>query len=488
MLINMKRLKIVIPIASAQKGFLVSLARELENRGHETFFIAWDNNVLNLIQRLFPEKPLDHIDVRQSYLPEKYEDIIAEFREREKSYGVTFSLLASQDRALGKGYLFNADSHPNVARAWWPKEEKYKELLHDLQYCEHVLAKFSPDLIVGFGQWKTLAVVCHGKSIPYLTMSTPRYKSRYIWVENRFEQNCKLLSAIRRHVETLTTNPSFGEVTLEQSHFAQYFFRQMQYTYWSALRELLDITVKETYRKLRGTFKKNSYHYLGWTRYILQRPYVYKYFLRHGKTIEDLKGSRIILYPLQVEPESSLLDLSPELNNSMELIAWISKSLPADATLVVKEHPAGFGPRSTRYFDNFRRMTNVVLAHPAIPSIEWLKHCSLVAVMTGTMGFEAVYMNKPVISFGKYNPINELPTVRYADSFDTTRAALDDLLGLTPEDFRFNIAREALHRALEEITFDLGGLEKLFKTQELHMDLARAAVDNLMTIYPEPFC
>lgn len=483
-----KKLRIVIPIASAQKGFLVSLARELEHRGHETCFIAWDNNVRNLIQRLLPEKPLDHIDVKQSYDPERPEEIIAECRKREERYGVTFSILASQDRALGKGYLFNADSHPDVIRAWWPKEKKYKELLDDFRYCEHVITRFSPDLIVGFGQWKTLAVVCHGKSIPYLTMSTPRYKSQYIWVENRFEQNSKLLSAIKQHVETLSTNPSFGEVALEQSHFAQYFFRQMQFSYWFALRELLETTVKETYRKLRGTFKQNSYRYFGWTRYTLQRPYIYNYFLRHGKTIEDLTGSRIILFPLQVEPESSLLDLSPELNNSMELIAWISKSLPADATLVVKEHPAGFGPRSKAYFDNFRRMANVVLAHPAIPSIEWLQHCSLVAVITGTMGFEAVYVNKPVISFGKYNPVNELPTVRYAGSFETTRAAIDDLLGISSGDLRFNIAREALHRALEEITFDLSGLERLFESQDLHMDLARAAVDNLMAIYPEPFC
>ena len=40
-----------------------------------------------------------------------------------------------------------------------------------------------------------------------------------------------------------------------------------------------------------------------------------------------------------MEPEVSLLQVSPEFNNSYEVICWVSKSLPADTMLVVKENP-----------------------------------------------------------------------------------------------------------------------------------------------------
>ena len=64
--------------------------------------------------------------------------------------------------------------------------------------------------------------------------------------------------------------------------------------------------------------------------------------------------------PLHLEPEIALLALSPEFNNSMEMIAWISKSLPADALVVVKEQPFSFGVRSRRYYHQLMQIGNVI--------------------------------------------------------------------------------------------------------------------------------
>lgn len=476
-----------VTINSPLKGFLVSLGKELERRGHKVFFVARDIYVRKAIERIYPQASSDSIDVKAHFVPKEYENVISECVERESRYVEYFSMLTSYDRGLGKGYLYNADMHPDIIRAWWPKEKKFREILNELDYYEGIIEKYGPDLIIGFGQSKHLSLVCRAHRTKYLTFTNPRYGSRYFWVETEYEENLKQNLAIKRHLTKLSAHPVFSQVSLAQSEFAKYFFAQMEYSYSAALHDSIVHTFMEFYRKVRGTHNKNSYRFLGWNRYIWQGAKAYRYFNSHGKSIEALKGSRIILYPMQTEPEASLMSLSPEFNSSIEIITWISKSLPADGTLVVKEHPGAFGCRSNIYYDNLRRMCNVVLARPDIPSGAWLDACQVVAVITGTMGFEAIFAEKPVLSFGKHQIINELPTVRYADSYETTRLSLRELLALEPRGVLFKISKEALHRAHEEITFDLKGFEKIMESSELHMDLAEKAVDNLYEVYGEVF-
>ena len=96
------------------------------------------------------------------------------------------------------------------------------------------------------------------------------------------------------------------------------------------------------------------------------------------------------------------------------------------------------------------------------------------------MGFEAVVSLKPVLSFGKHQVINLLPTVEYADSFDTTREALKAMLSESLDDkHQLKVSKTALELAFNEVCFDLSGYEKIFRSNELHMKLARTALDNL---------
>jgi hypothetical protein len=480
-------MKVGVTINSPLKGFLVSVAKEFERRGHDVFFIARDRQVKEAIEKIDPQMSGSSIEVKNRFQPKSYADVVSECVAREHRYGESFSMLTSYDRALGKGYLYNADTHPDIIRSWWPKEDKYREILNELDYYEEMTEKYRPDLIVGFGQNKHLSLVCRARGIKYLTFTNPRYGSRYFWVETEYEENLKLNLAVKKHLKELAANPAFSQVALVQSEFAKFFFQQMKYTHVAALRDMLKYSLMEFYKRMRGTHKRNSYRFMGWNRSLWQGARAYRYFKIHGKGLEALKGSRAVLYPMQTEPETSLMALSPEFNSSIEIITWISKSLPADGLLVVKEHPGAFGCRSNAYYDHLMRMSNVVLARPDLPSRAWLEACHVVAVITGTMGFEAIFAEKPVLCFGKHQIINELPTVRYADSYETTRLGLTDLLALKPGETLFKISKEALHRAQEDVTVDLKGFEKIIESTELHRDLAEKAVDNLYKVYAEIF-
>jgi lipid A disaccharide synthetase len=208
---------------------------------------------------------------------------------------------------------------------------------------------------------------------------------------------------------------------------------------------------------------------------------------KYGIKLGEAEKVKIVYFALHQEPESALLSISPEFNNSMEIVAWVSKSLPADTILVIKENPWSFGIRSRKYYRNLMKIPNVHLAHPSVQSRDWIGRSTVVIAITGTVGFEAVYLGKPVVSFGKHQVINRLPTVRYSNNFFSTRKALEELLNLDPADKRFYLSRHALHKALQTVSFNLSGYDKTYKSSELHLDLAQVAANRLHQEYPDIF-
>jgi len=457
------------------------MGKELQNRGHEAVFLARDTNVADVIRHHFPEVSKDRLVVLRE-LEVTSDKTVDNCLERENAYQESFAMICSQDRGLGKGYLLNAPGHPQVFKAWWGKEKKYSQVLQEFLRYECALDYLAPDMVMGIAIPKVANLICRKRGIPVRIITPPRFGSLYRWTSDEFESCPKLNEALLNKVDAMQRADVLPEIEYEQTSFAEYFFAQKNYSYTSAISTALYQVIRESYQLIRGTHKcfSEGYSFLGWNGSILRKPRIFNYFLKYGVIPKDLSGSQFLLFPLQMEPESSLLNLSPELNNSIELITWISKSLPADMYVVVKEQPDSFGIRNRLYYDNLRRMANVMIAHPQIHGREWISSCCLVATITGTMGFEAVASQKPVLSFGKHQVINLLPTVEYADSFDTTRKALKTLLTKGSE--KENLLKKssaALDFANKEVCFDLSGYEKIFKSKELHMKLAQTALENL---------
>ena len=79
--------------------------------------------------------------------------------------------------------------------------------------------------------------------------------------------------------------------------------------------------------------------------------------------------------------------------------------------LAVKDTYAAVGVRPDNFYDQIRAFKNVVLLDTMILG-HVIRQAELVATITGTAGFEAAVMGKPVISFGHHNIYNFLPHVR----------------------------------------------------------------------------
>ena len=79
----------------------------------------------------------------------------------------------------------------------------------------------------------------------------------------------------------------------------------------------------------------------------------------------------------------------------------IIKTADAGITFIVKEHPAMYGRRRLRFYDELNSLDNVILLHPMDSSNDLLELVDNVAVDNGTVGVEAALKGKRVLALSK---------------------------------------------------------------------------------------
>jgi hypothetical protein len=141
-----------------------------------------------------------------------------------------------------------------------------------------------------------------------------------------------------------------------------------------------------------------------------------------NNAIKEIKDEKFLYFPLQSEPEASILVNTPFYSNQLTLIEIIAKAIPINSILYVKEHPLQKIKlwRSIGDYKKIIEIPNVKLLHPSMNAQEILKNSQGVISISGATGFEALFYQKPVILFGddhydklsmvtKIQTINDLP-------------------------------------------------------------------------------
>lgn len=122
-------------------------------------------------------------------------------------------------------------------------------------------------------------------------------------------------------------------------------------------------------------------------------------------------------FPLQLEPEISLLLLAPFHTDQLHVIRQTAAALPVGYVLYVKEHPHMVPYRQRAFYREIQKIPNVKLLNPSVNSFDIVRSARLITTITGTVGWEATLLKKPVITFGDifYNP---LPNVRRCRAYE----------------------------------------------------------------------
>lgn len=147
---------------------------------------------------------------------------------------------------------------------------------------------------------------------------------------------------------------------------------------------------------------KYSYMYYQTYTHTLNSVVYYFRYQRCKKYYKDADYSQTYVYfPLHFQPEASTLVCAEKYEKQLYFIDSIAKSLPADTVLYVKEHFALLGNRDEQFYIELKKYPNVVLINPFEDSKKIIEKCQAIFTLTGTAGFEAMLLRKPVFVAGK---------------------------------------------------------------------------------------
>jgi hypothetical protein len=163
------------------------------------------------------------------------------------------------------------------------------------------------------------------------------------------------------------------------------------------------------YLKRMSLEREPTYNNLGKTKLKLLKNRIKNYFTIKKRTkfldvnaIKIIKSEKFFYFPLQSEPEATILALSPFFSNQISLIETIAKAIPIDSVLYVKEHPIQ-KEKLWRHVEDYKKIIsipNVKLIHPSINSLKLVQMSEGIISISGTTGFEGLFYKKPVIIFG----------------------------------------------------------------------------------------
>lgn len=336
----------------------------------------------------------------------------------EEKYDIFLWQIAANERIFYDFYDFHKFSENEVLSIIEQECRLFEQILDDVK----------PDFLVtttNMSHNHIFFKMCKAKGIHILFLASSRQSGKAMISENTDSLPSRLappsLEKERSFIELqnyIKKHSRFNEMKDFLSGFST-----SKYDLFKAAIEFLIIS--------NNSNEKTHFTYYGRTKFqVLTSSIKDKFKTRsRGKYIEshfkkNIPDEKFIFFPLQLEPERTLLLDAPFFTNQLEIIRNVAKSLPIGYKLFVKEQAAMVTRswRSVDWYKQLAKIPNVVLIHYSLPPDELLKKCSLVITITGTAGFDAAFYEKPSIVFGdvsysklscvhKLENMNELPRV-----------------------------------------------------------------------------
>ena len=468
----------------------VGIAKSLLEKHNGEFYALIDTN--EHVKKFFLEQKIVQFQKVWFYRDyvlnlNKTPDInyLAEF---EKKYSINLWQIAYSDRSFYEHNYYHKFSSTEILAILEIECKLFEEILDEVKPNFAIIK--SPD----YHQSQLLLEICHAKKIRVLTLNHTRFGYRCN-ISNQTDR----LDYIDEILDNYTTTKpkTFEELQdlmkgyTNQNIFMKKEFRASDKKKFRASLYYLWKICNNNYRRYYVNFGRTRLKIIQHeTSLFFKKIFRQSFINKNLKRSIDIT-SKFVYFPLHFQPERSTLIDAPFYTNQLEVILNVSKSLPVDYKLYVKEHPVQVlnSWRPLSFYKSILEMPNVELLHSSISNDEILKHCSLVIVITGTLGLEAAFHNKPSIVFSE-TIFSGLPSVHVLKSLtelpDAIRKSLNkkiDLLDLTKytncildNSFEYDVAKfeASLHNR-----FFFGGF--LFDVDLSVKDVADAIDENKTT-------
>jgi hypothetical protein len=410
---------LVTSLQTYESEFYGAVARELEGRGHEVVHVA----ISRQAARLLREQGLDArclLDVAEKIgEPVSLED---EVRRIEALYAIPHL----RD-------VYRAD----WACAGRPEEWCIRRTVAHFRALESVVAEVQPDIVLPEVGNETIRVTAHlialARDVPVLfLLHTIFPKPLRVYVDTLHapiapleelrelaQEECDEVETFRRTF-TATAEPirKHRRVLIEA--------RRLRVFAGHVLRKLSEDRDND-YLQPGRLLRQNASE---WLRAKAARPFY-----------DRLDPERPFVYfPLHVTDDYKITRIIPHCSDQASLVEQVADALPQGHDLVLKEHPMSLGRNSIRLLRRLRQRRNVRLVSPYTSTHELIQRAEAVAVISSTVGLEALLYDKPVLTLGQ----------PYYSGFGVTldAASLAEIRSLVPQLLQFQPDPERIRRFL----------------------------------------
>jgi len=316
----------------------------------------------------------------------------------EEKYKINFWNLAYSDQIFNqynKYYKFSS-------------EEILSVFEQECEFFEKILDEVKPDFLIiritDYSNIQLLRLICESRGIKILTLVGTRLGyggniSTDMDVLDDHDKNILNHSNLKNH--TFEELRDYVKKYFEQQKLSRDTYRVSKIQWFKAsiiyLMKIISNTNKNYYAHNGKTLFRVIKNEISFS---LKKQYR-QFFINRKLTRKINTDKKFIYFPLQLEPERTMLIPAPFYTNQIEVIINIAKSLPIEYTLYVKEHPMQkiMNWRSISDYKKILELPNVKFIHPLVSNQEIIKNCSLVITITGTSGLEAAFYEKPSIVF-----------------------------------------------------------------------------------------
>jgi Capsule polysaccharide biosynthesis protein len=433
--------------------------------------------------------------------PSSLSDLSERAERIERRYGISLMEAIRTDRLVGIDF---------VVGAWFPKSRYGRRLDYPksvavtvavAEAIEALLDRVDPFALVGVSSALGPAILWRmamTRKIPTRNLVIARSGAGLFWTEEDYMRPMGLNEAFAKYVHELGREATFETVTEPKWMPAPYRAQmailevQKQAGLASLMRQLVVAARARAVQAVRGRDRVYGGYLLGdQLRLILNRWRWRRKIVREPAAFAELPPrTPYVFFPLQVEPEATLMFESPMCDNALTAIDWLAKTMPAGWLLVVKEHPGATAPRPRGFWQQIGRYPNVLVAGTLEDGESIVRLARAVAVLNSSLGLQAAGLGKPVITFHPAFVGAMLGHVQVVDSYGSTLAALrrirDDRL---PPMSRRILEANALFKALDACQFpatDPQILSGVARERPIDSADVVAIVDRLMGGLPRP--
>ena len=396
--------KLLVLNHSLRTQFFNQVKNELQSRSREVYIFYGPKDVNDFF-----------IKNNEVFLPESFKllnkkikpEFLKKVQKLETLYQQSFSrLLLSCERDIGFHYKSGNYIFPEVMNYKKIKRESFlSSLTNSFELVEQVLKTIEPRVILS-GSTNTLYhalfyFLSKKLDIPfYINRRSKIIFDRFYWTKqfNMLNENTKAF------------NLNFKPSKFSKEYLKDFKSSQKTVSYikqrWKSKGNLIGgqfrYLLKLSVHNFVGILKKKDpkikfYSRLKYLIIIIMNKFFLKTYFK-SYSAQELKCKKYIYYPLHKEPELALNFHAPHLSDQMELVKFISISIPVGYKLLIKEHIFNQLRRPKEFYKKLNNFYNVEVISPLDNQFKYIKNAKVVITDNGTSGWESILLNVPMIN------------------------------------------------------------------------------------------